>query len=417
MREDYVADLETLIPLLPSLAGRNRLRLRPMSRAQAFDAVARPGAQVLSAAVAQEIVDALGYTRRSARPAADDRHTGNDVGEVEPILLSLVCRELNELRRQRGLTTISSELVRSAQGVDSILRVFYERCFDGLAHSARVFVEDKLVGRSGYRQMVALDDLRESPGLAGAVQTLVQRRLLRIEDDRLGVPRVELSHDILTPLVVSARNQRFLQDEAARVLAERRAARRRQFQTAIAVLLVLAIGGQAVALWQWRQAMAARGQEAVARTDLESALADAKLRLAAAEKSQQAAQTAQDALKTALAELQARRVPPRPSAGVPITAEPAQAGGTERPAPARPPVSSATTTRLQQLLDKSTAELAAARRISTNSSAKQSTLLEILGRRVEQLAALLRLALALLRASGFSLSTRGYPRAKPSCAS
>ena len=255
LREDYLANLEGLVSRMPSLSKRNRFRLLPMTKVQALDAVLKPGAGVVHEPVARQIVETIGFTRRSGAGLAIEPDTSAREDEIEPFLLSLVCRELNARRQDRKLATITSDLVQSSQGgVESILSDFYERCFLELPATVRVFVEDQLVGRTGYRQMVALEDLREMPEVLRAIPTLVTRRLLRIEEDRHGVERVELTHDVLTPIAVERRSRRLVEQETARVFQEQRAARRRQLTAALGVLLVLALGGLGVAIWQWRVA-------------------------------------------------------------------------------------------------------------------------------------------------------------------
>jgi hypothetical protein len=302
LREDYLANLEGLVLRIPSLNKRNRFRLLPMTPSQALDAVLIPGAGVITEPVARQIVDAVGFTRRSsAMPAASTATVAAAEGEIEPFLLSLVCRELNTRRQERGLPVISAELLQSSQGgVDRILQEFYERCFTGLAPSVRVFVEDQLVGRTGFRQMVAIDDLTEQPEIGKSVQTLVARRLLRIEDDRQGVARVELTHDVLTPIAVLHRNRRLLDEQAARALREQKAARRRLLTSAMAVLLVLAAGGMAIAVWQWQrhQAVAADLVKALARAEV--ARNDAEQNRQLAEQRLGERQAAADAALTAL---------------------------------------------------------------------------------------------------------------------
>jgi hypothetical protein len=263
LREDYLANLEGLVPRMPSLSTRNRFRLLPMTGEQALEAILKPGAQVIAAPEARKIVDALGFTRQAASRIATVPVAENTEGEqeIEPFLLSLVCRELNSRRQDRGLPMISSELVEGMQGgVQSILSDFYERCFVGLPPAVRVFVEDQLVGKTGYRQRVALEDLQDVADVHMAIQTLVTRRLLRVEEDRYGVARAELTHDVLTPIAVASRNGRLVAEKAAQAWEEHRATRRRLLVGWLAILLMIAIGGLGVAVWKWREATQALRQ-------------------------------------------------------------------------------------------------------------------------------------------------------------
>src|SRR5580658_9296098 len=113
LREDYLAPLESLKNAMPSIT-QNRLRLAPMTGQQALAAVMRPGKRLVSEEVAAAIV----------RFVAGGAEIAN--AEVEPSLLSLICRELNDTRIAQGRSEISLDLVAGSHS--SILSSFYERC-------------------------------------------------------------------------------------------------------------------------------------------------------------------------------------------------------------------------------------------------------------------------------------------------
>src|SRR5205085_384790 len=85
LREDYLAHLEGLKARMPSIT-QNRMRLARMTGEQALAAVTKPGGRLVSEEVAEAIV-------RFVAGGAELRNA-----EVEPSLLSLVCRELNNAR-------------------------------------------------------------------------------------------------------------------------------------------------------------------------------------------------------------------------------------------------------------------------------------------------------------------------------
>jgi len=89
LREDYLAHLEGVKGIMPSIT-QNRMRLARMSGAQALSAVMKPGGRLVSEEVAASIV----------RFVAGGSELAN--AEVEPSLLSLVCRELNTVRLAQG---------------------------------------------------------------------------------------------------------------------------------------------------------------------------------------------------------------------------------------------------------------------------------------------------------------------------
>ena len=102
-REDFATSFERWHEL-PSIM-RNRLQLLPMTGSQAFDAVYGSASHLMSGDTAEQIVRFVA-SEKHAGPAADDTETTPlDDLVVEPALLSLVCRGLNEsrkVRRDRG---------------------------------------------------------------------------------------------------------------------------------------------------------------------------------------------------------------------------------------------------------------------------------------------------------------------------
>jgi hypothetical protein len=213
LREDYLAPLESLKSVMPSLS-QNRLRLAPMSSAQALEAVLRPGGHLVSQEVAAAIVRFVAGVSELAN------------AEVEPSLLSLICRELNDARVAQGREEISLDLLAGSH--ESILGSFYERSLADQPAAVRRVIEDELLTDSGFRENVAEERLLkrfEAAGASpGALATLVNRRLLRIEE-RLDVRRVELTHDVICGVVKASRDQRHereARETAERVLEEQR---------------------------------------------------------------------------------------------------------------------------------------------------------------------------------------------------
>ncbi len=97
---------------MPSIT-QNRMRLARMTGQQALAAVMKPGGRLVSEEVAAAIV----------RFTAGGSELAN--AEVEPSLLSLICRELNNARIAQGRSEISADLLAGSR--DTILAEFYER--------------------------------------------------------------------------------------------------------------------------------------------------------------------------------------------------------------------------------------------------------------------------------------------------
>lgn len=209
-REDFLAEMEGQRHRIPSLM-RNRYRLLPMNGAQAR-LVIGAGGPLVAPDVAERIIG-LAWRNRAEAPSEED----GERLEVDPALLSVICSELNLRRLKAGSDHIGHELLANAER--EILSDFYERSLAGLDPRVRVFVENELITDAGYRDSHALEDALRLPGVsAAAIDRLVEGRLLRV-DDRFGVRRLELTHDVLTRVVKASRD--------ARQEREHRAAQRR----------------------------------------------------------------------------------------------------------------------------------------------------------------------------------------------
>jgi len=261
LREDYLAPLEGLKAAMPSIT-QNRLRLAPMTGSQALTAVMRPGKGLVSEEVAAAIV----------RFVAGGAEIAN--AEVEPSLLSLICRELNDARIAQGRDEISLDLLAGSHA--SILSNFYERALADQPAAVRRIIEDQLLTASGYRENIAeerlISELAAAGAAPGTLAVLVNRRLLRIEE-RLDVRRVELTHDVLCGVVKASRDQRHEREKGEateRLLAEQRerelAARHalvRARQVA-SVCAVLAIGALVAAVLAYLSTQRAHRAERLA---------------------------------------------------------------------------------------------------------------------------------------------------------
>jgi hypothetical protein len=268
LREDYLAQLEGLKAGMPSVT-QNRLRLARMNGKQGLAAVLLPGKQLVTEEVAAAIV----------RFVAGGSEIAN--AEVEPSLLSLICRELNDTRKAQGRSEISLDLLAGSHA--SILTNFYERALADQPAAVRRIIEDELLTDSGFRENIAEERLQRSFDAAGAapdtLAVLVNRRLLRIEE-RLDVRRAELTHDVLCGVVKSSRDVR--QEREAREATERQLAEQKEralrTRTALirarqiaTVCIVLAVGAVIAAGFAYRSSQRAQRAEDVAQQSRQQA--------------------------------------------------------------------------------------------------------------------------------------------------
>lgn len=236
-REDYLPDFEALRGAMPSIM-RGRLRLTRMNGSQARAAILESGGHLVSEAVCDQIIRFVASARgRGAEESELERL------EIEPALLSVVCRELNNKRIAGGLSQISADLLEGG-AQQEIIRQFYQENLADLDPRVAEFIEDQLLTEAGYRDSCALEDALRLPGVSReAIDTLIARRLVRL-DERAGVLRVELTHDVLTRVAKESRDRR-KEREAKRIAGEAERARRRRFRGLAAVgavVLVAAVG-------------------------------------------------------------------------------------------------------------------------------------------------------------------------------
>lgn len=203
IREDFLPDLEALRAGMPTVA-LNRMRLQRMNGEAAL-LVVNQAKHLIDPDVGEQVVRFLGADK-AGLPLANL--------EIEPALLSVVCRELNNRRQALGESKISAGLLKGNQ--EQVLADFYERSTADLAPEVRSFVEDKLLTVSGYRDSVALENALSTPGISRKdIDALVERRLIRRED-RGGTQRLELTHDLLAGVVRASRDSRRQREDAER---------------------------------------------------------------------------------------------------------------------------------------------------------------------------------------------------------
>ncbi|HJT82019.1 MAG TPA: tetratricopeptide repeat protein, partial [Chthoniobacterales bacterium] len=253
LREDYLHLLERWRWQLPAIMD-NRMELRPLSGSQALQAVIEPGSlrpnkpPIVSPEVGASIVRFV---------AGVQSDVPLDELDAVPPLLSLLCAELNAERLAAGDETIKVELL---QGRSShILEKFYANAFASHPPAVREFVENRLLSDAGYRQAVTLDTAEAELERAGVskqdsvrvITDLVQRRLLVVEE-RGGIRRIELTHDVLTPVALASRTARREREEAERVAAVQRERFRRQRRIGIAVAALILCGCAALLFYTYQ---------------------------------------------------------------------------------------------------------------------------------------------------------------------
>lgn len=241
LREDFLADLESLHERLRPIM-RNRFRLLPMTGEQAMDVILKPGGHLVEENVAVKIVDFVSSSERSGLRGS---RTRDEIAErqVEPALLSVVLRELNNRRCHSGLSRITADLVGEGQAAE-ILQDFYERSLHDMDERVRDFIVDYLLTSSGARNRIAEEDALARPAITPQViATLINRRVI-LRHSSGTVKWLELSHDTLAD-VVRANRAEYQQRRAVAAAtvreaeAHRNLVRSRRLVTIFSSLLLL----------------------------------------------------------------------------------------------------------------------------------------------------------------------------------
>lgn len=222
LREDYVAQLDPYLPLVPSRY-RGRFRLDRMREDAALDAITQPlvetGVQ-FEEGVAEQLVEEL--LKERVHTGADD--SVEIRGEfVEPVQLQVVCQSL----WSQGLTRITGEHLRSVGNIDRALSEFYDRAIQTVSENGgldemevRTWCEEELITPMGTRGTV-YRSAETAKGLPiTALEALENQHLIRGEW-RAGARWYELTHDrFIDP--IRASNRFFLQRHSERLAEAQR---------------------------------------------------------------------------------------------------------------------------------------------------------------------------------------------------
>jgi len=237
-REEYLPEFETIASRIPSLK-YSRFRLLPMNGYQAYEVITKTWKENIDPSEAKHIVSYF-----TNEPGLDDY----SLLTVEPSLLSQVCAYIDKERIETGGGKVSAELLNKYPK-ETILRSIYDEAITAANNSLNLpqetavdrnlikeFIEEKLITTEGYRTRYNLsgnDDILK-PGIT----VLAAKYFLR-EDDGT----VELTHDVIAPLIKSDREKR---RTGIALAAARKKARKKAIILIIAALL---IGGMVFAVF------------------------------------------------------------------------------------------------------------------------------------------------------------------------
>ena len=231
-REDFLAHVSALDEIFPTI-GRNSYRLQAMTVDDAVTAVGAAGAHLIEGSTRE------GREEVCRRIVATVSGTSQ---AVDPALLSLFCRELNEQRKEQAQPRITGELVASGDAT-RIISDFYDTCMTQVSPVTRRFVEEHLVLEQSRSRESAAEEAATSAGVPPAdIQTLIAKRIVRREEStRQGRPRLELTHDVLIEPALASKHRDAALAEQRRLMAVRRATMRRWIAAGAVTMSVAAV--------------------------------------------------------------------------------------------------------------------------------------------------------------------------------
>ena len=236
-REEYLAEFESFTEKIPSIK-LSRFRLMPMNEKQAYQVVKNTWGDKITRPQAEKVVSYF---------AKDPSETRHSITVIEPSLLSQVCTYVEKERVKTGEQIITDELLNK-YSKEYTLRAIYEEAMaesnavyrDPKVKSEKkqpapmsIFVQEKLITDKGFRTRYNLSQNDKDKLLPG-IQILDKKYFLRLDDSI-----VELTHDVLAPLIKTDRENR--RKEAAAAEANRKAWRIGWLIVAFAVLAGLGV--------------------------------------------------------------------------------------------------------------------------------------------------------------------------------
>jgi formylglycine-generating enzyme required for sulfatase activity len=210
LREEYVGTLQEIFPEVPSILS-NRVRLAPLAREQAEEAVTKPP---LSEGAYR--TRPFTYAENALNELLDFLAAKN--GQIEPFQLQVLCshveqrveREQSALAADTPRIDVGSGYLGGSRGMKDILKNFYRQAIKTLPgiwtrRRARKLCEFGLLTQEGFRESLGERRIIEEYKLdTEDLETLVNARLLRKEPQHDSFT-YELTHDSLTGPVKASR--------------------------------------------------------------------------------------------------------------------------------------------------------------------------------------------------------------------
>ena len=199
LRSDYLPDLEKLKKNIPNILS-NSFAITQMNSKKALDVITKSAPDIIPAPTAKKIISIIISSKGLGTKKSEDN-------KVEPLILNLICYQLNETRINQNKPIISTDDVSSFK-VRDITRIYYENEIHKYSNKIGEAIEKELVNEEGHRVIKPVSDLRDYKISDENIDSLINARILRKEIQDNNVEYVELIHDVLAPIVSEKRKAR-----------------------------------------------------------------------------------------------------------------------------------------------------------------------------------------------------------------
>lgn len=220
-REEFLPEFESITSKIPSIKF-SRFRLMPMNGHQAYEVITKTWKENINRSEAKQIVSYL---------TNETDQENYDLITVEPSLLSQVCAYIDKERIEEGGSKVSAELLNKYPKETILRSIYYEAVIAAnnalnivteskekvQRNRVKEFLEEKMITSEGYRTKYSLSE-RDEPIRPG-IEVLKNKYFIRESDNT-----VELTHDVLAPIIKTDREKR--RKEIA-LAAERKKARKK----------------------------------------------------------------------------------------------------------------------------------------------------------------------------------------------
>lgn len=205
LREDFLAPLEDLSKLIPSL-NKMRYRIVQLRGKEAFDAVYQPAKDLIDEATAVHLLKKIIPKKIKAETGNKD-DDANEINweqkDFEPYILSLFCYQVNEKRIAAKQAAISKELIDNTK-VETILNDYYTSTIKKYSRWYKKDISDllekNLVSEEGYRLLKPANSNEFKNVPERVITGLVNDRIIQIVN-RNDINNIEISHDLLANVI------------------------------------------------------------------------------------------------------------------------------------------------------------------------------------------------------------------------